>query len=250
MAQQIDNSVPAFARSSAAFPAVAAGVFTAVALVAGLVIALAAGSVPMLLLLGLALGGLAAFAYLGSRQTRRAAAERTPVDWTLAAADLQRAGLNIEVRNLARVLDAVGEQLNDVRSAYIVAEDLALRRIQSDEDSVVVRHIGIGGTSFDALYIRDEVVVCIEVAFLVTPELPNERIDAALRKIAAAGKAVAASGVAHRLRLMFVLITQLLPVDEDHLRTLLTRSRFAETPVDVDIRLLDFEELQQQFLAD
>jgi hypothetical protein len=53
-----------------------------------------------------------------------------------------------------------------------------------------------------------------------------------------------------RLRLMVVLVTQLTPDEEEVLRGVLTTRRFTDTPVDIDIRLLDFETLQSVYLSE
>ena len=47
---------------------------------------------------------------------------------------------------------------------------------------------------------------------------------------------------------MFALVTQLDQTGEAKLRSILG-DKFSETPVDVDIRLFDFEELQRIFTA-
>jgi hypothetical protein len=56
--------------------------------------------------------------------------------------------------------------------------------------------------------------------------------------------------VAMRARLMVVLVTQLNFEDEERLRRSLNTKRFSGTPVDVDIRLLDFEALQRIYVTD
>jgi hypothetical protein len=47
-----------------------------------------------------------------------------------------------------------------------------------------------------------------------------------------------------------VLVTQLTRQDEEHLRSVLDTRRFSTTPVDIDIRLLDFEVLQKIYVTD
>ncbi len=49
---------------------------------------------------------------------------------------------------------------------------------------------------------------------------------------------------------MVILVTQLNPEDEERLRKSLNTKRFSGTPVDVDIRLLDFEALQRIYVTD
>ena len=46
------------------------------------------------------------------------------------------------------------EQLGDLQSAYIVAEDLALRQIQQEENIPLMRHVSVGGVPFDAVMIK------------------------------------------------------------------------------------------------
>jgi hypothetical protein len=49
---------------------------------------------------------------------------------------------------------------------------------------------------------------------------------------------------------MLILVTQLTPADEQTLRSVLKTKRFSETPVDIDIRLLDFETLQRIYVTE
>ena len=49
---------------------------------------------------------------------------------------------------------------------------------------------------------------------------------------------------------MLVLVTQLNENEENALRAKLVTNRFSETPVDVDIRLLDFEMLQKVYVSE
>jgi hypothetical protein len=71
-----------------------------------------------------------------------------------------------------------------------------------------------------------------------------------LRKIGAVKNAIGQHETVMKPRLMMALITQLTPEDEDKLRSKLNTNRFSETPVDIDIRLLDFEALQKIYVTD
>lgn len=192
---------------------------------------------------------LAGSRFLGTR-TGRAKLDRKRLGWDTAQPEIQRQNLNLEVLELAKVLGAGPEQTSDLQSAYIVAEDLALRQIQHDENAPLHRHVTIGNTSFEAVMMKGETVVCIEVAFLVVPDIRQEKIDAIMRKISVVKKTFVDSGVAMKVRLMMVLVTQLTVEDDDRLRTALGKQRFEETPVDIDIRLLDFESLQKIYVTD
>jgi hypothetical protein len=185
-------------------------------------------------------------------KNRRFAAvdDRKFIRWAASNPELQRQNVNVEVRELARVLKVGDDQLADLLSAFIVAEDLALRQIQQEEDLPLMRHVLIGGTPFDAILVDQDLVTCIEVAFLVVPDVRQEKIEAMLRKITQAKKNLAEMKSRLRLRLMLVLVTQLSEEEEEHLRGMLITRRFSDTPVDIDIRLLDFEVLQKVYVSE
>ncbi|MBV9216882.1 MAG: hypothetical protein JO053_11975 [Acidobacteria bacterium] len=185
-------------------------------------------------------------------QTRRLAAvdDRKFIRWDAALPEIQRQNVNVEVRELARLLGVGDDQLADLLSAYIVAEDLALRQIQQEENLPLMRHVSIGRTPFDAILVDQDLITCIEVSFLVTPDVRQEKIEAILKKIAQAKKNLIEMKSRLRLRLMFVLVTQLSSDEEERLRNVLITRRFTDTPVDIDIRMLDFEMLQKVYVSE
>jgi len=176
--------------------------------------------------------------------------DRKRIDWETAQPDIQRQNLNIEVVELTRILEVGSEQISDLQSAYIVAEDLALRQIQQEENVPLLRHVTIGKAPFEAVMVKADMVSCIDVSFLVVPDIRQEKLDAVMRKIGVVKKTFAEMGIQLKVRLMMVLVTQLTPEDDDRLRTVLSKQRFEETPVDIDIRLLDFESLQKMYVTE
>lgn len=100
------------------------------------------------------------------------------------------------------------------------------------------------------MLVDQDLITCIEVAFLVTPDIRQERIEAMLRKVTQAKKNLAEMKSRLRLRLMLVVVTQLSAEEEEQLRGILVSRRFTDTPVDIDIRLLDFEMLQQVYVSE
>lgn len=165
--------------------------------------------------------------------------------WDILPADEQRRKLMKEVGALSRVLEIPSEQMSDLLSAYIVAEDLALRQIQQEEKVPLLRHVSIGGSDFDAVLIRQDVITCVDVTFLVRPELPREKIHLILKKVGNAKKIFSRLSPDSRVKLLLVLVTQLDDRNLTQLRSLLGKRQFPATPVDVDIRFKDFEELQK-----
>jgi hypothetical protein len=200
------------------------------------------------LLLTLALLGSAAFMAINVRHWKGlfAAGDHRSVLWDIAIPEIQRAKLSEEVLDLSKTLGIPIEQVSDLLSAYVVAEDLALRQIQQETRLPLARHITIGKTPFDAIFARQDVITCVEVTFLVSSNLPQAKINVILNKLATAQKFLSGTGVKARLRLLLVLVTQMDRVAEAELRSTLAQ-KFTATPVDVDIRLLDFESLQKVF---
>ena len=178
---------------------------------------------------GLAVIGLFVLLYLIRRKIRtlEAAQDEARIDWESALPEVQRESLNIEVVELSRILEVSNEQISDLQSAYIVAEDLALRQIQQEEQVPLLRHVSIGDVPFDAVLVKQDMIICAEVSFLVAPELRQERIDSMMRKMALVKQVVLQMKVAMNVRLMVILVTQLTFEDEERLRKSLGTKRFA-----------------------
>ena len=223
-----------------------------VSLLIGLVLAVAAKNWVFTAILLVSLVVVAIFSVKSIFLSRKflAAADQKRVEWETALPEIQRQNLNIEVFELSKILEVESGQIGDLQSAYIVAEDLALRQIQQEENVPLMRHVTLGGAPFDAVLVKNDVISCIEVAFLVAPDMRQERVEAIMRKIALVKKTFGEMHGRMKVRLMMVLVTQLTPEDDDQLRSMLNSKRFAETPVDIDIRLLDFEALQKIYVTD
>ena len=170
-------------------------------------------------------------------------------NWEVSSPEKQQRKLNSEVSEIAAILKLPEEQLSDLLSAYIVAEDLALRQVQQEAKQPLTRHLSIGNTEFNAILLKQDIVTCIEVTFLVTPDFSQAKINAMLRKIELAKKTFSQNGKQTRIRLLLVLVTQLDKDEEAQLRASLVK-KFSSTTVDVDIRLLDFESLQKIYAMD
>ena len=194
-----------------------------------------------------ALFGSAFSEWLTLREMRKLSAaenERQTV-WETITPDTQKEKLNDEVSNLAMILDVPDEQLSDLLSAYIVAEDLALRQIQQEEKTPLLRHIAVGDAAFDAVLLKYNLLTCIDVTFLVAPEIEQEKISDVLRRVGSVKKILAKLRPELKVKLLFVVVTQLEPEEVKQLRQSLNHKRFPDTPVDIDIRLKDFADLQK-----
>lgn len=183
------------------------------------------------------------------RKSKNAAIERgnKSVDWTISLPAKQKEKLNREVGEIARIMDIPGEQYSDLLLAYIVAEDLALRQIQQEAAQPLIRHAKIGETEFDAILLTDNLITCIEVTFLVSPEIAQEKIDLIGKKMIAAQKIVENEFPNSNLKLSAVVVTQLDAMGEAKLRSI-AKDKFSSIPVKYfEISLYSFEELQKIF---
>lgn len=218
----------------------------------GSVVAFTDGSVVVgiLSVLGLLAFAAVVLAAIAVRRRSEALDDRRIISWSAAEPEVQRQSVNLEVRELARLLGVEDDQLGDLLSAYIVAEDLALRKIQQTEDLPLMRHVSIGSVPFDGILVDHDVLVCIEVAFLVVPEIREEKIAAVLKKIATAKATLYDQKSRLRLRLMLVLVTQLTADEDEILKEKLLGDVLRSTPVKIDVRFLDFEMLQRVYLGE
>lgn len=232
-----------------------------VCLAAGLALAFASQSLDALqkwvlifFLIAFATGGLI-FSLFGAtlsewltvREWRKLKASENAdkIAWDVLPPLAQRRKLTGEVKDLAALLEVPPEQMSDLLSAYVVAEDLALRQIQQEEKVPLMRHITVGNAEFDALLVKDEFITCIEVMFLVTPKIATEKTNFIVKKTETAKQIFSKIRPETKLKLLLVLVTQLDERDEAELRSAIGKKMFSDTPVDIDIRLRDFEELQK-----
>jgi hypothetical protein len=252
MSETADKSLARFERRTTAYGMIAAGAFVFVCLIAGTVLTVRSQDWTAAGLFFVGILALAFFVFLnvGRNRSLSAAGDLKLIEWDAALPELQRQNVNLEVKELARLLGVEGDQVADLLSAYIVAEDLALRQIQQEEDLPLLRHVQLGGMPFDSILIEQDTITCIEVSFLVVPDVRQDKIESMLKKVSSAKKNLAKMKVRMRLRLMLVLVTQLTLEEEEHLRGMLITRRFTDTPVDIDIRLLDFEGLQKIYVTD
>ena len=209
-------------------------------------------SLLVLFLILFAIVGLVVSIWLILRESRRQkiSEENEKIDWELGLPESQRRKLNREVRELAKILDVSAENMSDLLSAYIVAQDLALRQVQQEAKIPLKRNVKIGESVFDAVYTRNDLMVCVSVIFLVEPMISKEKIEEVSQKIAQAKNSLKKDGNSTKLKLQLVLVTQLDKADEEKLRSSLHKNLFINTPADVEINLLDFAKLQKTYAMD
>lgn len=241
-----ERTIVDFARPVPNYPLLAVGAIVIFFLLAGLISAFRVQNTLFSVLFLAAIIGTAVFFAINLNYRKRLTnGEKTKnLAWNIELPTSQQVKLNAEVLGLAKTLDITQEQLSDLLSAYIVAEDLALRQIQQEARIPVLRHVQIGQVPFDGVLVKQDLITCIEVTFLVAPNITQAKINEYLSKIITAKKALKELKIEGKLRLLLVLVTQLDQQAEAELRSSLVK-KFADTTVDVDIRLLDFEGLQK-----
>ena len=243
--------------------AILVGLILVVCLAAGLVLAFASESLDaiqrwaliiflmLFAVCGLvfSLFGATASEWLTMREWRKLKAleNKDKFAWDVLPPLAQRRKLTAEVKELAEILEVPNEHLSDLLSAYVVAEDLALRQIQQEEKVPLMRHITVGNAEFDAILVKEEFITCIEVTFLVTPKLSPEKVKFIIKKVETAKQIFSKIRPEAKIKLLMVIVTQLDEEEVKQLRSAIGKKMFSDTPVDIDIRLRDFEELQQTY---
>jgi len=192
--------------------------------------------------------GVATVTWLLIRHSRQLAFGETDrkIEWKTTSPEKQKRKLNAEVRELASLLGIDASHIGDIRAAYIVAEDLALRRVQNESGSPLMRKVSFGAADFDAVFTSGRLVTCTSVLFLVRPDVPQEKINRLLREAAIAKNVITDIREGSKVRLLLILVTQLDSKDEARLRSSVA-DQFKSTPVDVDIRWMDFQKLQELY---
>ncbi len=251
MIKQNARTLVNFARPAPNFLVLVAGTITLICLAIGLISTLSTHNYGLSGLFLLSVAGLVFFLWTNLNQWKRITIGEINRNliWEIELPESQRQKLNHEVIGLAKILDISQEQLSDLLSAYIVAEDLALRQIQQEARMPVLRHVQIGNVPFDGVLVKQDIITCIEVTFLVTPIISQEKINLIMNKMAATKKSFSQLKSGAKMRLLLVLVTQIDQTAEAQLRSSLVK-KFGQTPVDVDIRLLDFESLQKIYAMD
>ncbi len=254
MDQKGDNPLARLERQKIDYPLLIAAVVLCIVLAAGLVRSVKEWDLAaaLLFLAAAAVFVILILVYVAMNRRMAAVDDRKFIHWDAAMPEIQRQNINIEVREIARLLRVDNDQIPDLFSAYIVAEDLALRQIQQEENLPLMRHVSIGKTPFDGILVDQDLITCIEVAFLVVPDVRQERVESMVKKIAQAKRNLAEMKSRLRLRLMLVLVTQLAPGEEQKLDAARLKHRFnAQIEFDsVEIRLLDFEMLQKLYVSE
>lgn len=169
--------------------------------------------------------------------------------WKVSSPEIQQRKLNSEIHDIARILSIEEEQFNDLRSAYIVAEDLALRHIEQQENLWLKRHISLEDITFDAVLLNNDTIKFVEVTFAVSPKVSQELLNNIFLKAASIKKLLNTLRPNSNIILELTVVTQLDSKDKEELKKSLYKELSKNSPVSVEIDFLDFEELQSTFAA-
>lgn len=248
MADEANSAAVDIERQKPNFPLIIIGGFVFLCLIGAIILSANADAWSIMILLSFTLAGAAAYVYFQS--IKRPVGLQHRLDWQATITEVQKQSLALEVEGIAASLELDPWQTNDLFTAYVVAEDLALRRIQQDHSAPMIRHLQVGGAPFDALIIETDELTCVEVSFVVKPDLRQEKVDAMLRKMGTIKRYLASQRLDVTLRLMLIVVTQLTPEEVDQLKSRLTGKRFPDSPVNIDIHFFDFEELQRTYVTE
>jgi hypothetical protein len=206
---------------------------------------------------------LGTFAWLVSKHhTKLYAGTPSIVEMSLntLTPDQQRRKLNAEVSSILSAVALSGDvkkktnadvaSRGDVRTAFIVAEDLALRQLELEYGETFMRHAALEGVPFDGVWVNNDKIAGIEVKFLDVPLLPQESVDSLLDKAEYAAARLKRTRPDASFAFVLALVTQLNSEEQTKLRMGL-ENKFALTPVKkIELKMFDFDNLQNTFTAD
>lgn len=143
----------------------------------------------------------------------------------------------------------VNERAN-IRSEYIQAELLALRKISSLLGTEVHQQVTIDqdrSTAFDGVAIHDNTMTFVEVKLLRRPFLPSTMVREALYRALIATERVRKDAPELKTELIFAVVTADMP-KEDVARAESMFTRWTqEAPVAVKLQFFDIGDLQKEF---
>ena len=207
---------------------------------------------------------IAMFAWLVSKHhTKLYTATPTIAEMSLntLTPDQQRRKLNSEVSLIIssngiansdgkKKITSDGMQRNEIRAAFIVAEDLALRQLELEYGDAFMRHAALEGVPFDGVWINTDKIAGIEVKFLDVPQLSQEAVDTLLDKAEYAAARLRRTRPDADFSFVLTLVTQLGAEEQTKLRMGL-ENKFALTPVKkIELKVYDFDNLLNTFTAD
>lgn len=173
--------------------------------------------------------------------------------------DQQRRKLNAEISSIISAMGNTNNekkkpteepQRNHIRTAFIVAEDLALRQLELEYGESFMRHSALEGVPFDGVWVNSDKIAGIEVKFLDVPVLSQESVDSLLDKAEYAAARLRRTRPDAAFSFILALVTQLGAEDQTKLRMGL-ENKFALTPVKkIELKMFDFDNLLATFTAD
>ncbi len=169
--------------------------------------------------------------------------------WSLIAPEQQNRKLNLAVSAILETLRLSENERDQIRQAYVVAEDLALRQIEFEYGLPFFRHRMIEGVPFDAVAIVNQNVLCAEVVFLAKPEISIEQFGIVFKKAVYVNQRVGALRANSKALLLLVLVTQFSRGDEEKFQKTLRKYLHENARIEIDARLFNFDYLQHTFLS-
>ncbi len=205
--------------------------------------------VTIILLLSIPVFGLSLATWLVFRNLQTLSRNNKNDVWQLMSLEDQKRKFGDKVRKVSANTTMAEEQIKNLQIDYLAAEDLALRQIKQERKTSMTRHIKVGEADFDAVFLSLNAFNFVEVGFLTEPSFSPNGFEELLKKVQLAKKKFARLGLDSKIKLLLVIVTQFDVANEFKFRSLLSEN-FASTPVDIDIRLLDFETLRKNFVGE
>lgn len=139
---------------------------------------------------------------------------------------------------------------NKIRNTYLLAEKLALQKLEQDLCVKIEEHVAIGddrAAYFDGVAIDENKrdITFIEIKYLRYPVLPSSAIREILFRVIIAEEKLKFQYRRYRMKLMLVLVSSLEEEKTNMLKKMITKISH-NYPYEVEIKYFKFEKLKEQ----
>jgi hypothetical protein len=136
--------------------------------------------------------------------------------------------------------------LQEMCTTYLVAGDLALRRLETEHPTGLRRHVAVEDTPFDGAVLEDGRLFAIEVKLLPTGDLRLEILRSVLERAEHTARRLARTAPDKKFTLILLLVVAASTEERATLRENML-GRLSTAPTDVDLVIYDYNDLHRTF---
>jgi hypothetical protein len=136
--------------------------------------------------------------------------------------------------------------LQEMTTTYLVAGDLALRRLELEHPGGLRRNVAVADTPFDAAFAEGDRLFAVEVKLAPTGDLRPEILGSVLERAEQTARRLRRAAPDKKFTLVLLLVASLPPPELKALREKML-GRLGAAPVELDLIIYDYNELFRLF---